>query len=131
MLQLLALFGTRPEAIKMAPAILEMRRRKEHDPIICVTAQHRDGTLHSVLTQAVEVWGEDCLPVFLSLRGGRISVFGYLPGEELTRDYFRVEDEMGRRFWLYRAGQPPQASASSRPPMASPTAKISGLLVRI
>ncbi|HTO81046.1 MAG TPA: DUF6504 family protein, partial [Methylomirabilota bacterium] len=23
------------------------------------------------------------------------------------RDYFRVEDEAGRRFWLYRAGQPP------------------------
>lgn len=25
-----------------------------------------------------------------------------------ARDYFRVEDESGRRFWLYRAGQPPQ-----------------------
>jgi protein ImuB len=23
------------------------------------------------------------------------------------RDYFRVEDDSGRRFWLYRAGQPP------------------------
>jgi protein ImuB len=24
------------------------------------------------------------------------------------RDYFRVEDESGRRFWLYRDGQPPE-----------------------
>ena len=25
-------------------------------------------------------------------------------GEELTRDYFRVENKMGSRFWLYRKG---------------------------
>jgi protein ImuB len=25
-------------------------------------------------------------------------------GERLTRDYFRVEDEAGLRFWLYRDG---------------------------
>ena len=24
--------------------------------------------------------------------------------DALTRDYFRVEDEAGRRFWLYREG---------------------------
>jgi len=23
-----------------------------------------------------------------------------------TRDYFRIEDEQGRRFWLYREGIP-------------------------
>ena len=26
--------------------------------------------------------------------------------EALTRDYFRVEDEDGRRFWLRRDGRP-------------------------
>ena len=25
-------------------------------------------------------------------------------GHPLTRDYFRVEDDHGRRFWLYREG---------------------------
>jgi len=25
-------------------------------------------------------------------------------GEDETRDYYRVEDEEGRRFWLYRTG---------------------------
>jgi protein ImuB len=26
------------------------------------------------------------------------------PRETFTRDYFRIEDEAGRRFWLYREG---------------------------
>jgi len=26
------------------------------------------------------------------------------PGEAMLRDYYCVEDEEGRRFWLYRAG---------------------------
>jgi protein ImuB len=25
-------------------------------------------------------------------------------GQPMTRDYFRVEDNNGRRFWLYREG---------------------------
>jgi protein ImuB len=25
-------------------------------------------------------------------------------GDEKTRDYYRVEDEEGRRYWLYREG---------------------------
>lgn len=34
--------GTRPEAIKMAPIVLELRRRSEEfDPLVVVTAQHR------------------------------------------------------------------------------------------
>ena len=35
------IFGTRPEAIKMAPLVLEMKRRSEFEPITIVTAQHR------------------------------------------------------------------------------------------
>lgn len=33
-------FGTRPEAIKMAPLVLEMQSRPEIEPIVCVTGQH-------------------------------------------------------------------------------------------
>ena len=29
---------------------------------------------------------------------------GYADNPGLTRDYFRVEDEAGHRFWLFRAG---------------------------
>lgn len=40
--KVLVVFGTRPEAIKMAPVINELKRRQsEFDPIICTTAQHR------------------------------------------------------------------------------------------
>ena len=34
-------FGTRPEAIKMAPLIKEIRNRDQFECIVCVTAQHR------------------------------------------------------------------------------------------
>ena len=42
-LKVLSVFGTRPEAVKMAPVILELARRP-HDleSRVCVTAQHRD-----------------------------------------------------------------------------------------
>ena len=33
-------FGTRPEAIKMAPLVLEMKKRSEIETIVCVTGQH-------------------------------------------------------------------------------------------
>ncbi len=41
-IKVMAVFGTRPEAIKMAPVILEMQKCKEIMPVIAVTAQHRD-----------------------------------------------------------------------------------------
>jgi UDP-N-Acetylglucosamine 2-epimerase (EC 5.1.3.14) len=39
-MKIMTVFGTRPEAIKMAPIIKELERRKI-DQVICVTAQHR------------------------------------------------------------------------------------------
>src|SRR4030043_201049 len=43
MKKILLIFGTRPEAIKLAPAILKLRAKsKELRTIICVTAQHRE-----------------------------------------------------------------------------------------
>ena len=44
----MTIFGTRPEAIKMAPLALELARRPEIDALCCVTAQHRE-MLDSVL----------------------------------------------------------------------------------
>ena len=42
MINILSIFGTRPEAIKMAPLIKELEKRKEVKSIVCVTAQHRE-----------------------------------------------------------------------------------------
>lgn len=41
MKRVLVVFGTRPEAIKMAPVVQALRRRKAFDVKVCVTAQHR------------------------------------------------------------------------------------------
>ncbi|MFB0919901.1 MAG: UDP-N-acetylglucosamine 2-epimerase (non-hydrolyzing) [Oscillospiraceae bacterium] len=40
-IRVMLVFGTRPEAIKMAPLYLELKRRPEFDCLACVTAQHR------------------------------------------------------------------------------------------
>ena len=40
-LRIMSVFGTRPEAIKMAPLVKELERREETESIVCVTAQHR------------------------------------------------------------------------------------------
>lgn len=41
MIKILTIFGTRPEAIKMAPLVKEFKSRDEINSIVCVTAQHR------------------------------------------------------------------------------------------
>ncbi len=47
-IKVMSVFGTRPEAIKMAPLVLELKRRAQIESICCVTAQHRE-MLDSVL----------------------------------------------------------------------------------
>ena len=47
-IRVMTIFGTRPEAIKMAPLALELARRPGIEAICCVTAQHRE-MLDSVL----------------------------------------------------------------------------------
>ena len=42
MIKVMSIFGTRPEAIKMAPLVKELQSRKEIESIVCVTAQHRE-----------------------------------------------------------------------------------------
>lgn len=42
-IKVMTVFGTRPEAIKMAPVVMEMRKRtSDITPIVAVTAQHRE-----------------------------------------------------------------------------------------
>ncbi|WP_261830051.1 non-hydrolyzing UDP-N-acetylglucosamine 2-epimerase [Inconstantimicrobium mannanitabidum] len=48
------IFGTRPEAIKLAPLIKELKHRERLEVKICVTGQHRE-----LLEQSLEVFGVD------------------------------------------------------------------------
>jgi len=41
-IKVMTIFGTRPEAIKMAPLVKEFEKREEFESIVCVTAQHRE-----------------------------------------------------------------------------------------
>lgn len=51
-IKVMTVFGVRPEAIKMAPLILELERHSEDiESIVCVTAQHRQ-----MLDQVLEVF---------------------------------------------------------------------------
>lgn len=40
--KVITIFGTRPEAIKMAPLVKELEKREEIESKVCVTAQHRE-----------------------------------------------------------------------------------------
>jgi UDP-N-acetylglucosamine 2-epimerase (non-hydrolysing) len=40
--RVLSVFGTRPEAVKMAPVVLMLAQKPEVEALVCVTAQHRE-----------------------------------------------------------------------------------------
>ena len=52
-IKVMTIFGTRPEAIKMAPLVHELKRQPAHfDSIVAVTAQHRE-----MLDQVLAIFG--------------------------------------------------------------------------
>lgn len=50
-IKVLTVFGTRPEAIKMAPLVKELKKHEAIDSRVCVTAQHRQ-----MLDQVLEIF---------------------------------------------------------------------------
>jgi len=40
--KIMVVFGTRPEAIKMAPLVKELRKEKSFETVLCITGQHRE-----------------------------------------------------------------------------------------
>lgn len=51
-LPVMTIFGTRPEAVKMAPVVLRLRESGDFQPIVTVTAQHRE-----MLDQVTRLFG--------------------------------------------------------------------------
>jgi UDP-N-acetylglucosamine 2-epimerase (non-hydrolysing) len=49
--KIITIFGTRPEAIKMAPLVKELEKREQIESKVCVTAQHRE-----MLDQVLELF---------------------------------------------------------------------------
>ena len=52
MKKVMTIIGTRPEAIKMCPLVVEMKKREELQVVVCVTAQHRQ-----MLDQVLQTFG--------------------------------------------------------------------------
>lgn len=52
MKKIAVVFGTRPEAIKLCPVVLALRRNREFDCRVCVTGQHKE-----MLYQALDIFG--------------------------------------------------------------------------
>lgn len=50
-IKIITIFGTRPEAIKMAPLVKELKKYEKIESIVCVTAQHRQ-----MLDQVLELF---------------------------------------------------------------------------
>lgn len=50
-IKVMSVFGTRPEAIKMAPLVKQLEKSPEIESIVCVTAQHRE-----MLDQVLEIF---------------------------------------------------------------------------
>ena len=50
-MKVMVVFGTRPEAIKMAPLVIELKKRDNIETIVCVTGQHE-----KMLDQVLEVF---------------------------------------------------------------------------
>ena len=51
-LRVMTIFGTRPEAVKMAPVVQRLRESEDFEPIVAVTAQHRE-----MLDQVTRLFG--------------------------------------------------------------------------
>lgn len=51
-LRILSIFGTRPEAVKMAPVVQQLKRTPGVESFVCVTAQHRQ-----MLDQVIDLFG--------------------------------------------------------------------------
>ena len=69
MQNIMLVFGTRPEAIKMCPLVIELKKRSDLDVIVCVTGQHRQ-----MLDQVLDVF--DVVPTYdLSIMKSKQTLF--------------------------------------------------------
>lgn len=84
-IKVMSVFGTRPEAIKMAPLVKQLEKTPEIESIVCVTAQHRE-----MLDQVLEIF--DLHPQYdLNIMQSRQTLAGIT-----TRALTGLEEVMGK-----------------------------------
>jgi UDP-N-acetylglucosamine 2-epimerase (non-hydrolysing) len=95
-MRVLTIFGTRPEAVKLAPVILELEKDTRAESVTCVTAQHR-----GMLDQVNELFGIkpdfdlDLMHADQSLNELTARVFSHLPRvlDEVEPDWILVQGD--------------------------------------
>ena len=68
--KIIAVFGTRPEAIKMCPVIIELKKRKDVDLYVCITGQHRE-----MLRSVLDIFGVNADCDFNIMKSGQTLFF--------------------------------------------------------
>lgn len=86
-MKVLTVFGTRPEAIKMAPLVRELAQRSDVDSAVCVTAQHRQ-----MLDQVLDLF--EIEPAF------DLNIMR--PGQDLYSITSDILGDIGRVYTSYR-----------------------------
>jgi UDP-N-acetylglucosamine 2-epimerase (non-hydrolysing) len=80
-MRLLAVIGTRPEAIKMAPLLLRLREEPEIDVTLCLSGQHRE-----LIEPALRLFGlEPQIDLALMAPGQSLNAFAARAVERLDR----------------------------------------------
>ncbi len=86
MIKVMTIFGTRPEAIKMAPLVKELEKREEIKSVVAVTAQHRQ-----MLDQVLKIF--DITPDYdLNIMKDRQTLVGIVTGALAGLDEIMKKD---------------------------------------
>ena len=102
-------FGTRPEAIKLAPLVHKLSQSNVVEPVVCVTAQHRE-----MLDSVLDLFGitpDRDLYAELGCRVDEMNVIYAYPWPRETDLYESLFDHVageGAILWLYRKEATPK-----------------------
>lgn len=100
-MKVLTVFGTRPEAIKMAPLVKELAKHPNIEAKVCVTAQHRE-MLDQVLDlfQIIPDYDLNIMKTNQTLQGITTEILHQMTGvlEEFKPDYVLVHGDTSTTF---------------------------------
>ena len=89
--KIMVVFGTRPEAIKMAPVVMQLQRSGDCEPIVCVTAQHRE-----MLDQVLQPFAITPDPAFVYLSPEHRDALAHLLyGVQKAGGFIQLTGEIG------------------------------------
>jgi len=108
-LKVLTVFGTRPEAIKMAPLVLALQADESFESVLCVTGQDLTDVITAFLQKMRDVLAE-IRPDIMLVHGDTATNFAVTLTayyEQISVVFRRRRLRLVSRYWL--CGRPPSA----------------------